>query len=74
MSRRGHFERGFEIEEWQYLGSLDNFNDPYIQFSFDSADMGDEPFNAIISQKNALQLNDFILNSIQISPNNKKDK
>lgn len=74
MSRRGHFERGFEIEEWQYLGSLDNFNDPYIQFSFDSADMVDEPLNSMMSQKNALQLNDFILNSIQISPNNKKDK
>ncbi|OJK07729.1 hypothetical protein BRY75_06810 [Acinetobacter baumannii] len=76
MSRRGHFERGYEVGEWQYLGTLDNHNDPYIQFSFDSADMvrPDEPLNSTISQKEALRLNDFILNSIQITPNNKKEK
>ncbi|MCR6568532.1 T6SS immunity protein Tli4 family protein [Acinetobacter baumannii] len=76
MSRRGHFERGYEIGEWQYLGTLDNHNDPYIQFSFDSADMvrPDDPLNSTISQKEALRLNDFILNSIQITPNNKKEK
>ncbi|MDC4328555.1 T6SS immunity protein Tli4 family protein [Acinetobacter baumannii] len=76
MSRRGHFERGYEVGEWQYLGTLDNHNDPYIQFSFDSADMvrPDDPLNSTISQKEALRLNDFILNSIQITPNNKKEK
>lgn len=76
MSQRGYFERGFEIEEWQYLGTLDNYNDPYIQYSFDSADSIDteSPLNSTISQKNALQLNDFILNSIKISSNNKKEK
>lgn len=76
MSQRGHFERGFEIGEWQHLGELDNHNDPYIQFSFDSSDMvnPDEPLNSTVSQKNAIQLNDFILNSIQISANNKKGK
>ncbi|KAF1011519.1 MAG: hypothetical protein GAK29_04953 [Acinetobacter bereziniae] len=43
---------------------------------FESAEMvnPNESFYSVISQKNALQLNDFILNSIQISPNNKKDK
>ncbi|MDC5166362.1 T6SS immunity protein Tli4 family protein [Acinetobacter baumannii] len=76
MSRHGHFERGYEVGEWQYLGTLDNHNDPYIQFSFDSADMvrPDDPLNSTISQKEALRLNDFILNSIQITPNNKKEK
>ncbi len=76
MSRRGHFERGYEVGEWQYLGTLDNHNDPYIQFSFDSVDMvrPDDPLNSTISQKEALRLNDFILNSIQITPNNKKEK
>lgn len=74
MSRRGHFERGYEVGEWQYLGTLDDHNDPYIQFSFDSADMvnPDEPLNAVVSQKEAIRLNDFILNSIQVSPNNKR--
>ncbi|WP_288418758.1 T6SS immunity protein Tli4 family protein [uncultured Acinetobacter sp.] len=76
VSRRGYFERGYEVGEWQYLGTLDNHNDPYIQFSFDSADMvrPDDPLNSTISQKEALRLNDFILNSIRITPNNKKEK
>ncbi|UUM26620.1 T6SS immunity protein Tli4 family protein [Acinetobacter colistiniresistens] len=76
MSRRGHFERGYEVGEWQYLGTLDNHNDPYIQFSFDSADMvnPDEPLNAVVSQKEVIRLNDFILNSLQVSPNNKKEQ
>ncbi len=74
--RRGHFERGSELGAWQYLGSLDNENDPYIYYTLVSAVMTDpdEPLNSSISQKNFLQLNDFILNSIQVSPNNKKDK
>ena len=76
VSERVRFERGFEDGSWQYLGSLDNDNDPYIQYVFESAEMTnpDESFYSMISQKNALQLNDFILNSIQISPNNKKEK
>jgi len=76
ISERSHFERGFEDGSWQYLGSLDNDNDPYIQFTFESAEMvnPDESFYSSISQKNAIQLNDFILNSLQISPNNKKVK
>ncbi|KAF1011517.1 MAG: hypothetical protein GAK29_04951 [Acinetobacter bereziniae] len=76
ISERARFERGFEDGSWQYLGSLDNFNDPYTQFMFESAEMvnPNESFYSVISQKNALQLYDFILNSIQISPNNKKDK
>lgn len=76
VSERAHFERGFEDGSWQYLGDLNNDNDPYIQFSFESAEMTnpDESFYSMISQKNVLQLNDFILNSIQISPNNKKEK
>ena len=76
VSERAHFERGFENGSWQYLGDLNNDNAPYIQFSFESAEMTnpDESFYSMISQKNVLQLNDFILNSIQISPNNKKEK
>ncbi|MFW1838570.1 T6SS immunity protein Tli4 family protein [Acinetobacter gyllenbergii] len=74
--RRGYFERGSELGAWQYLGSLDNKNDPYIYYTLVSAEMTDpdEPLNSSISQKNFLQLNDFILNSIQISANNKKDQ
>ncbi|WP_445116321.1 T6SS immunity protein Tli4 family protein [Acinetobacter sp. WZC-1] len=73
--RRGHFERGSELGAWQYLGSLDNENDPYIYYTLVSAVMTDpdEPLNSNVSQKNFLRLNDFILNSIQVSPNNKKD-
>ena len=76
ISERAYFERGFEDGSWQYLGSLENDNDPYIQFSFESAEMvnPDESFYSMVSQKNAIQLNDFILNSIQTSPNNKKEK
>lgn len=76
ISERGVFERGFEDGTWQYLGSLENDNDAYIQFKFESAEMTnpDESFYSSISQKNAIQLYDFILNSIQISPNNKQDK
>ncbi|SPL69993.1 T6SS immunity protein Tli4 family protein [Acinetobacter stercoris] len=76
MSQRGHFERGFEDGAWQYLGDLDNDNDPYIKLDFESAELvhDDEPLISTISQKNALQLYDFILNSLQISPNNKKGK
>nr|WP_174506368.1 T6SS immunity protein Tli4 family protein [Acinetobacter sp. Marseille-Q1620] len=76
VSERAHFERGFEDGTWQYLGSLENGNDPYIQYVFESAEMvnPDESFYSMVSQKNALQLYDFILNSLQISPNNKKEK
>ncbi|MCX5466346.1 T6SS immunity protein Tli4 family protein [Acinetobacter nematophilus] len=76
MSQRGYFERGFEDGAWQYLGSLENDNDPYIKFDFESAELihNDEPLISTISQKNALRLYDFILNSLQISPNNKKDQ
>ena len=76
ISERARFERGFEDGSWQYLGSLENDNDPYIQFSFESAEMvnPNESFYSMISQKNAIQLNDFILNSLQTSPNNKKEK
>lgn len=75
ISERAHFERGFEDGSWQYLGNLDNYNDPYIQYDFESAEMvdSDESFYSMVSQKNAIQLNDFIMNSIQISSNNKKD-
>ncbi|HGY4640051.1 TPA: T6SS immunity protein Tli4 family protein [Acinetobacter baumannii] len=74
--RRGYSERGSELGAWQYLGSLDNKNDPYIYYTLVSAEMTDpdEPLNSSISQKKFLQLNDFILNSIQVSANNKKDK
>ncbi|WP_196077787.1 MULTISPECIES: T6SS immunity protein Tli4 family protein [unclassified Acinetobacter] len=76
ISERARFERGFEDGSWQYLGSLENGNDPYIQLMFESAEMvnPNESFYAMISQKNALHLYDFILNSLQISPNNKKEK
>ncbi|WNX70745.1 T6SS immunity protein Tli4 family protein [Acinetobacter baumannii] len=74
--RRGYSERGSELGAWQYLGSLENQNDPYIYYTLVSAEMTDpdEPLNSSISQKKFLQLNDFILNSIQVSANNKKDK
>lgn len=76
VSDRGVFERGFEDGTWQYLGNLANDNDPYIQFKFESAEMKnpDESFYSLISQKNAIQLYDYLLNSLQISPNNKKEK
>lgn len=76
MSQRGYFERGFEDGAWQYLGDLNNDNDPYIKFDFESAELvhDDEPLISTVSQKNALQLYDFILNSVQTSPNNKKEK
>lgn len=76
ISERGVFERGFEDGTWQYLGDLENYNDSYIQFKFESAEMTnpDESFYSSISQKNAIKLYDFILNSIQISPNNKRDQ
>lgn len=76
VSDRGVFERGFEDGTWQYLGNMDNDNDPYIQFKFESAEMvnPDESFYSTISQKNSIQLYDFILNSLQTSPNNKKEK
>ena len=76
VTRRGYFERGFEVEEWQYLGNLENYNDPFIQFSFDSADMVNQhdSLSSAVSQKEVIKLNDFILNSLQISANNKKEK
>ena len=76
ISQRGYFERGFEDGAWQYLGDLNNDNDPYIKFDFESAELvhDDEPLTSTISQKNALQLYDFVLNSVQTSPNNNKEK
>lgn len=76
MSQRGYFERGFEDGAWQYLGDLNNNNDPYIKFDFESAELihDDEALISTVSQKNALQLYDFILNSVQTSPNDKKEK
>lgn len=76
ISQRGYFERGFEDGAWQYLGNLNNDNDPYIKFDFESAELvhDDEPLSSTVSQKNALQLYDFVLNSVQTSPNNKKEK
>ncbi|MCH7303919.1 T6SS immunity protein Tli4 family protein [Acinetobacter sp. NIPH 1869] len=74
--RRGFFERGFESAAWQYLGSLENDNDPFIHYSLESAELvhSDEALQSTISQKAVFQLHDFILNSLQISPNNKKEK
>ena len=74
--RRGFFERGFESAAWQYLGSLENDNDPFIHYSLESAELvhSDEALQSTISQKSVFQLHDFILNSLQISPNNKKEK
>jgi hypothetical protein len=74
--RRGYFERGFENGVWQYLGSLDNHNDPLVHYSIESAEIvhDDEALESTISQKMAIKLYDFILNSLQISPNNKKDQ
>ncbi len=74
--RRGFFERGFESAAWQYLGSLENTNDPFIHYSLESAELvhDDEPLQSTISQKEVIKLNDFILNSLQISANNKKEK
>lgn len=74
--RRGFVERGFESAAWQYLGSLENNNDPYIHYSLESAELvhDDEPLQSTISQKKVFQLHDFILNSIQITPNNKKEQ
>ncbi len=54
MSRRGHFERGYEVGEWQYLGTLmTKSNDPYIQLGLDRADMvrPDDPLNSTIRPK-----------------------
>ncbi|NNP67206.1 T6SS immunity protein Tli4 family protein [Acinetobacter sp. Ac_5812] len=74
--RRGFFERGFESAAWQYLGSLENDNDPFVHYSLESAELvhSDEALQSTISQKAVFQLHDFILNSLQISPNNKKEK
>ncbi|ENV93943.1 T6SS immunity protein Tli4 family protein [Acinetobacter sp. KB005] len=74
--RRGFSERGFESAAWQYLGSLQNNNDPYIHYGLESAELvhDDEPLQSTISQKKVFQLHDFILNSIQIAPNNKKEQ
>jgi hypothetical protein len=74
--RRGFIERGFESAAWQYLGSLENDNDPFIHYSLESAELvhSDEALQSTISQKAVFQLHDFILNSLQISPNNKKEK
>ncbi|WP_445116879.1 T6SS immunity protein Tli4 family protein [Acinetobacter sp. WZC-1] len=74
--RRGFFERGFESAAWQYLGSLENDNDPFIHYSLESAELvhSDEALQSTISQKAVFQLHDFILNSLQISPNNKKEQ
>ncbi|EXB26931.1 T6SS immunity protein Tli4 family protein [Acinetobacter sp. 'aerobic (ED)'] len=73
---RGLAERGFEDGAWQYLGTLDNHNDPFIHYSLESAEMTNpnESFYSNISQKNVIQLHDFILKSLQVSPNNKKEK
>ncbi|MFI8145344.1 T6SS immunity protein Tli4 family protein [Acinetobacter sp. ABJ_C5_2] len=73
---RGLAERGFEDGAWQYLGTLDNYNDPFIHYSLESAEMTNpnESFYSNISQKNVIQLHDFILNSLQVSSNNKKAK
>lgn len=74
--RRGFFERGFESAAWQYLGSLENDNDPFIHYSLESAELihDDEALQSTISQKAVFELHDSILNSLQTSPNNKKDK
>lgn len=74
--RRGFFERGFESAAWQYLGSLENDNDPFMHYSLESAELvhSDEALQSTISQKAVFQLHDFILNSLQISLNNKKEK
>lgn len=74
--RRGFVERGFESAAWQYMGSLENNNDPFIHYSLESAELvhDDEPLESTISQKKVFQLHDFILNSIQIAPNNKKEQ
>ncbi|MDC4704440.1 T6SS immunity protein Tli4 family protein [Acinetobacter baumannii] len=74
--RRGFSERGFESAAWQYLGSLENSNDPFIHYSLESAELvhDDEPLQSTVSQKKVFQLHDFILNSIQIAPNNKKEQ
>lgn len=72
---RTRFDRGFEVSVWQYLGEIDNPKQSFINFNLQSASSpdweNDGAMNAQISQSNILKLNDFILNSLKISQNNK---
>ncbi|WP_373351085.1 T6SS immunity protein Tli4 family protein [Acinetobacter bereziniae] len=64
------FGRGFESGVWQYLGTLDNPKDSYIYVGLKGVRDSINKENSSISQKQILQLNDFVLNNIKISPFN----
>ncbi|WP_353165204.1 T6SS immunity protein Tli4 family protein [Acinetobacter sp.] len=69
--QRLSFGRGFESGAWQYLGTLDDPTDSYIYLGLESVDeVNNKALNAPLNQKIVLGLNDFVLNSIKISPFN----
>ncbi len=61
------FGRGFETGAWQYLGTLDDPKDSYIYLGLEGVKSSSNKENSSISQKQILQLNDFIVNSIKVS-------
>ncbi|WP_445114868.1 T6SS immunity protein Tli4 family protein [Acinetobacter sp. WZC-1] len=65
--QRLSFGRGFESGVWQYLGTLDDPTDSYIYLGLKGVRDSINKENSSISQKQILQLNDFILESIKIS-------
>lgn len=72
ITRRFYHERGYEAAVWQHLGTLGDMNDPLINVRMETAQYpGDSSFyRSNISQRQAIQLNDFIINSIQPIKNN----
>ncbi|MBF7689631.1 T6SS immunity protein Tli4 family protein [Acinetobacter pollinis] len=77
LSTRGYFERGYELGTWQYLGDLQNNNDPFIQLELESAvhreyAPSSEHLNSTVSQKSVLRLYNFIRDSIRLSEPNQK--
>lgn len=65
--QRLNFGRGFESDVLLYLGTLDNPKDSYIYVGLKRVRDSINKENSSISQKQILQLNDFILNSIKVS-------
>lgn len=77
IHHRANFERGFEVSVWQHLGELKDQKNTFVTFNLESAinpDFDEEFLNSKISKNNIIRLNDFILNSIKFSANNKKYK
>ncbi|AOA59610.1 T6SS immunity protein Tli4 family protein [Acinetobacter larvae] len=73
---RKPFQRGFELMDWQYLGELDDPRRPLIAFHLESSNkMDNKGFgDALVSQKKVVDLYNFMLNSIEFSPNNEVHK